>query len=92
MSRDVLYSDEEYGIELSYPEYLEIGDNPQTFGLDLKGTVFIDTEGAQARVSIAYDNLSERIEGLADKAGLDVLDDVPVSYIHMAILRLTPML
>ena len=40
LSRMVLYSDEEYGIELSYPEYLEIGDNPQTFGLNLKGTVF----------------------------------------------------
>ena len=66
----VLYSDEEYGIELSYPGYLDIGDNPQTFGLDLKGTVFIDTVGAEASVSIAYDNLSERIEDLADKAGL----------------------
>ena len=71
----VLYSDEEYGIELSYPGYLDIGDNPQTFGLDLKGTVFTDTEGAQASVSIAYDNLSDRIEKLADKDRLGV-DDV----------------
>ena len=66
----VLYSDEEYGIELRYPEYLDIGDNPQTFGLDLKGTVFIDAEGAQASVSIAYDNLSDRIEKLADRFGI----------------------
>ena len=66
----VLYSDEEYGIELSYPAYLEIGDNPQTFGLDLKGTVFIDTEGARASVSIAYDNLSDRIDDLADRFGI----------------------
>ena len=71
----VPYSDEEYGIELHYLEYLDIGDNPQTFGLDLKGTVFTDTEGAQASVSIAYDNLSDRIEKLADKDRLGV-DDV----------------
>ena len=71
----VPYSDEEYGIELFYPGYLDIGDNPQTFGLDLKGTVFTDTEGAQASVSIAYDNLSDRIEKLADKDRLGV-DDV----------------
>ena len=80
---DELYSDEDYGIELRYPEYLDIGDNPQTFGLDLKGTVFIDTEGAQASVSIAYDNLSDRIEKLADKAGLDVFDDVVESDLRI---------
>ena len=45
----VLYSDEEYGIELSYPEYLDIGDNPQTFGLDLKGTVFIQIQWVPKR-------------------------------------------
>ena len=72
----VPYSDEEDRIELSYPAYLEIGDNPQTFGLNLKGKVFtIPSEGragVEASVSIAYDNLSDRIEKLADKAELGI--------------------
>ena len=58
--------------------------------------MFTDTEGAQASVSIAYDNLSERTEGLADKAGLDdlmIYTDVITKYLEQELglnVEITP--
>ena len=90
------YSEPEYGIELSYPSNWTIGsgNKAQPFDVELAGRVFIipseGTVGAETRVSIAFDNLSDRIDALAE---LGLLVDLAHSLDPFSkILILTPRL
>ena len=87
------YSEPEYGIELSYPSNWTIGsgNKAQPFDVELAGRVFIipseGTVGAETRVSIAFEDLSERFGGITGRALRNFMayTEVIIKYLELKV-------